>query len=177
MRTIAGQTLLTEMVSSVHIPEIYQVKELINIAIFRNPEDAIASLINKQLEFNPAAFDIKSVPHSAERAFSMYRKYFKYATQNSENIYIVDFEKAVADTPQEIKKIANTYGLRYRPGMENFTMNDIKFTDDLLWKDKYDGHIPRPKDEVRLIIEEAVSNLSFIEEANDMHQHIMGLAS
>ena len=176
MTNIASQTLALDL-ASVHIPEIYQVRELSTVAIFRKPEDSISSLLYKQSENVQIVFDKGSINHAAERAFLNYQKYIEYATKYSDNIHIVNFENVRSNPAEEIKKIANKFNINYVPGKESFTMEDIYFQNDRTWKDDYDGHMPREKNEIRLQIEKLVSELDFIKEANDMHNKIIRLAA
>lgn len=176
MSNVASQLLDLEMISSVHIPEIYQVKEILNVAIFRKPENSIASLLYKQLENTGSRLDSISIQIPANKAFSSYQKYFKYATEYSDNIHIIDFDNAVLDPISEINNIVNKFNISYLEGKENFSIKDISFSNDRVWKDSHDGHMPREKNELRLKIEEMVSSLDFIEEANDMHNKIIMLA-
>jgi hypothetical protein len=179
MTTVASQMLEVSMISSVHIPEIYQVKELLTVAIFRKPEDCIASLIYKQLQNSKSSFvfDVPSIRYCAEKIFVDYQKYSSYATQYADNINIVNFENLKNDPVSEVKKVANRFGLNYFFGKQNLTIEDIYFENDKLWKDSHDGHMPREKNETRLKIESLVSSLDFIKRANDMHNKIIGFAT
>jgi hypothetical protein len=179
MTTVASQMLETSMVSSVHIPEIYQVKELLTVAIFRKPEEAISSLIYKQLENSKAGFifDGSSIYRPAEKAFMDYQKYGSYAIEYASNIHIVNFENLKNDPINEVKKVVNKFNLNYLSGKEGLTIEDIYFENDKLWKDGHDGHMPREKNEARLKIESLVSGLDFIKEANDIHNKVIGLST
>jgi hypothetical protein len=177
MSNVARQTLSLDMISSVHIPEIYQVKEIFNVAIFRNPEESIASLLYKQLENTELGFDIRSMYQPAEQAFLNYQKYVDYATKYSDNIHIINFNNAKADAIQEIKKIVNRFNFSYLPGKENLTINDISFENNKVWGDSHDGHMPREKSKLRLEIDNLVSSLDFIAEAVDIHKKIVKLAA
>jgi hypothetical protein len=170
MGNIASQTLSLDMFTTLHIPEIYQVRELLNVAIFRKPEDAIASLMHKKLEF---ADNLSWIPRAAEKAFVNYQKYIKYAMENLDHIHIVNFDNVVKDAPLEIKKISERFDIDYRPGKKDFVMSDIDFKNDRLWKEKHDGHMPREKTDTRLEVENIVSGLEVIKIANDMHEEII----
>lgn len=176
MGNVASQVLIVDMLSTVHIPEIYQIDSLMNVAMFRKPEDAIASLIYKRMEYN-TFFSIDQALPIATKAFTVYQKYFNSAMEYSDNIHIVNFDNLVQDAPGEVKKIVDRFNLSYVPGKENFTIDDIDFENDRLWKEKHDGHMPREKTHTRLQIEKAVSDLDFIQEANLMHEKIIRLAA
>lgn len=177
MSQVVSEVLALDMLSSVHIPEIYQVEELLNVAIFRKPEDSIASLIYKQIQHSASGIDSSSVRKIAERSFLNYQKYFNYAREYHSNIHIVDFENAVSNPLGEVKKIAARFDIDYIPGKENVDIADISFSNEKIWKEKHDGHMPREKDSSRLKIESIVSGLDFIVEANAMHQKIISLSS
>ena len=177
MSNIVSQTLMLDMLSSVHMPEIYQVAEISNVAIFRKPEDSISSFLYKQLESSRGEFSIDGVFGSAEKAFLRYQKYFYYAKKYAHNIHIVDFENATLDPIKEIEKIATRFSLPYFEGREKATISDIKFDDKNLWEDGHDGHMPRGKSDIRLEIEDVVSGFDFIKEANGMHYEIIKLAN
>lgn len=176
MSNIASRVLSLEMLSSVHIPEIYQVKEILNVAIFRKPEDSIASLLYKQLDGVETKINVDSLRSPAEKAFASYRKYFDYATKYQDNIHIINFENATSDPVNEIQKIVNKFGIEYLEGKADFTIADINFDSNKVWKDEHDGHMPRQKNELRLEIEGMVKRLDFIQEANSMHDKIIVLA-
>ncbi len=177
MSNIVSQTLMLDMLSSVHMPEIYQVAEISNVAIFRKPEDSISSFLYKQLESSRGGFSIDGVYGSAEKAFLRYQKYFYYATKYAQNIHIVDFENAILDPLKEIEKIATRFSLPYFEGKSDAKLVDIKFDDKNLWEDGHDGHMPRGKSDIRLEIEDVVSGFDFIKEANGMHDEIIKLAN
>ena len=177
MSNIVSQTLMLDMLSSVHMPEIYQVPEISNVAIFRKPEDSISSFLYKQLESIRGEFSIDSVYGGAEKAFLRYEKYFYYATKYAQNIHIIDFKDAILDPLKEVEKIASKFNIPYFEGKDKAQIGDIRFDNKKLWEDGHDGHMPREKSEVRLEIENAVSGFDFIKEANDMHNKIINLAN
>ena len=160
------------MFSTVHIPEIFSVKELDNVTIFRKPEDAISSLINKQSQ-SSIKIEIDALTHKAISGCELYRSYMHYAKINKDRIYIGRFEDLIEDTVKHFENVAKKFNrdlnLDYHSNFKN-----VKFSGKL-WDDKYDGHFPRDKDEVRLDIEEKVSSLSCIKELNKEYESFIDI--
>ena len=156
-----GAQIIDGDYATVHIPEIFSVKELDTITIFRKPSDAISSLINKQKN-NSDPIDVKNIDYTVSAHIALYQKYIKYAKQNKENIYIGRFEDLMQDPLSHFLKIAKRFdrslNKNYR---ENF--KNISFSGPI-WEDRYDGHIPRKKTEDRLMIEDAVGSSSLIKQ-------------
>lgn len=162
----AYSAFIEGMYASVHIPEIFSVPEIDNITIFRKPEDAIASLINKQLESSPPGTEV-SIPgmeKHIEEHIRLYRKYMDYALKYKELVYIGMFNDLIGNTVLHFENVAKWFERPLLPGYKD-RFEKMSFT-GRLWEDKHDGHVPRPKDEVRLKIEEGVSTLSNIQELN-----------
>lgn len=149
------------MYATVHIPEIFSVRELDQISIFRKPSDAISSLMNKHLEVS----NYSSLDHlepTVKFHEEMYRKYMSYAEASSEHIYIARFEDLTGNTIKHFENIAKRFD---RPMAKDYEskFNSLSFNGKL-WEDKYDGHIPREKDAERIKIEKVVSSLSIIKQ-------------
>ncbi len=153
--------------STVHIPEIFSVDELDNVTIFRKPEDAISSFINKQFK-SSIKIDMASVTHKAINGCELYRSYMHHAKINKDKIYIGVFEDLIGDTVKHFENVAKKFNrdldLNYKSNFKN-----VEFSGNL-WDNKYDGHIPRDKDEVRLDIEEKVSSLNIIKKINKEYE-------
>ena len=156
-----GSQIIDGDYATVHIPEIFSIKELDTITIFRKPSDAISSLINKQKN-NSDPIDVKNIDYTISAPIALYQKYINYAKQNKENIYIGRFEDLMQDPLSHFLKIAKRFdrslNKNYR---ENF--KNISFSGPI-WEDRYDGHIPRKKTEDRLMIEDAVGSSSLIKQ-------------
>jgi hypothetical protein len=155
------------MFATVHIPEIFSVKELDNVTIFRKPEDAISSLINKQSQ-SSIKVDINVVNRKAILACELYRSYINYAKINKDKIYIGRFEDLVEDTVKHFQNIAKKFNRDLKLDYE-LNFKNAKFSGKI-WDDRYDGHVPRDKDEVRLDIEEKVRSLNIINELNKEYE-------
>ena len=153
----------TSSLTAVHIPEIFGVKELDQITIFRKPEDAISSLINKQSSSN-VIIEKETVIHESLRACELYKQYMFYAKANKDLIYIGKFEDLITNTIKHFEKIAKRFNRELNPDYE-LNFKNAEFLGKV-WDDRYDGHIPRPKDEIRLDIEDKVKELSFVQELN-----------
>jgi hypothetical protein len=160
----------TSNLTAVHIPEIFGVKELDQITIFRKPEDAISSLINKQSKPN-VKIEQYAVEREASRASDLYRKYMSYAKINKDLIYIGKFEDLTTNTVKHFENIAKRFNRELNPDYE-LNFKNAEFLGKV-WDDRYDGHIPRPKDEIRLDIEDKVKELSFVQELNKEYEEFI----
>lgn len=152
--------------STVHIPEIFSIEEIHNITIFRKPEDAISSLINKQLE-SSAPGTIASISNNSshiDKHLVLYRKYMDYAEKYKDLIYIGKFEDLIENTVLHFENISKWCNKPlfsdYKERFERLSFSGRT------WEDKHDGHIPREKSEDRIKIEEAVASLPKIQELN-----------
>jgi hypothetical protein len=158
------------MYATVHIPEIFSVKELDNVVIFRKPEDAISSLINKQ-SMSSINLEINEITNLAISNSELYRSYMSYAKINKDNIYIGKFEDLITNTVNHFENVAKKFDRKLSLDYESKFKN-AQFSGKL-WEDKYDGHIPREKDEVRLDIEEKVGSLNIIKELNKEYEEFI----
>jgi hypothetical protein len=158
------------MNATVHIPEIFSVKELDNVTIFRKPEDAISSLINKQsqssVKIEKEEIVLLSIP-----LCELYRKYISYAKANKDLIYIGKFEDLITDTVKHFENISKKFKRELLFDYKD-SFNNAKF-EGKLWDDRYDGHVPRPKNDVRINIEENVKSLDFIQDLNKEYEEFI----
>ena len=160
------------MNATVHIPEIFSVKELDNVTIFRKPEDAISSLINQQSKsssnIEKEEIELLSVP-----LCELYRKYINYAKTNNDLIYIGKFENLVTDTIKHFENVAKKFQRELLFDYKN-NFKKAEFSGKL-WDDRYDGHVPRPKDNIRIDIEEKVRSLQSIQELNKEYEDFINV--
>lgn len=166
----AYSAFITGMYATVHIPEIFSVEDIDNITIFRKPQDAISSLINKQLESSPPGTEafIPGMTNQITAHIDLYRKYMDYALKYKDLVYIGKFENLIGDTVLHFENVAKWFERPLIPGYkENF--ENLSFTGKL-WEDRHDGHRPREKDESRLKIEQEVGLLTNIQELNLEYQ-------
>jgi hypothetical protein len=158
------------MQAQVHMPEILGVKEIHNIVVFRKPEDAIASLIMKQSQSDTNIHKNQIIKSSKEN-YEIYKKYIDCAKTNKDIIYIGKFDKLINDTVKHFENVSIKFDI---PLVNNYKESFLKAKfDGKLWDDRYDGHVPRPKDSVRLNIEENVNSLSFIQELNHEYEEFI----
>ena len=160
------------MSAAVHIPEIFSVKELDNVTVFRKPEDAIGSLINKEYPSSIKIEKEKLISLSLP-LFNLYKKYMNYAKDNKDLIYIGKFEDLINNTVKHFENIAKKFQRELILDYEN-NFKNAKFLGKL-WDDRYDGHMPRPKDKVRLDIEEKIKSFSFIQELNKEYEEFIDI--
>lgn len=150
------------MFAAVHIPEIFQVKEIANVTVFRKPSDAISSLLNKQLESSNSPINLDIIENQVIGPSELYRTYMSYAIEYRDNIYIGRFEDLILYTVRHFENVAKRFDIPLTPGYED-KFKQMSFTGPT-WEDRYDGHVPRPKDDTRLAIEQAVASLPIIQE-------------
>lgn len=173
MGNIASQTLGID-IATIHIPELFRVPGLCQVSIFRNPKESFASLINKHMEFsNHHDAIVEYIPHAIKKAAEQYLDYYDEISQNINNVYVLDFEKVQADPILANKEIANYFNIEYLEGREDYSYNDIQFTDHRLWSDKYDGHMPREKSQIRLLIEKEVCKIEEMSDLEQIHYEIL----
>jgi hypothetical protein len=166
--SISGN-FFNSIVSTVHMPEIFSVKELYNVTIFRKPEDAIASLVMRNSSMSNT---IEEMPgKNCEEHIDMYRKYFQYAKTNKDIIYIGKFDNLITNTVKHFEDIAKYFDIpmenNYRDSFKNAELSGS------LWDNRYDGHMPRPKDPFRLEIEKNVRSLRSIQELNQEYENFI----
>lgn len=159
-------------ITTVHLPEIFSVKELHNVTVFRKPEDAIASLINKQNQ-NSTKIEEQKLINLSIPLCDLYRKYMNYAEKNKDLIYIGKFEDLINNTVKHFESIAKKFQKELLPNYENDFKN-VKFSGKL-WDDRYDGHMPRHKDEVRLDIEDKIKSFLFIQQLNKEYEEFVDI--
>jgi hypothetical protein len=159
---VSAEILISDY-ATVHIPEIFSVKEIYNVTVFRKPEDSISSLINKRIEVSSNTTDL-SIKDTAKELSNLYRKYMMYAKNNSNNIYIAKFDDIIENTVENFLNISKKFEIKLNDNYEE-RFKSISFS-GRLWEDRYDGHYPREKHEDRLHIEELVGSLGFIQELN-----------
>jgi hypothetical protein len=158
------------MNATVHIPEIFSVKELDNVTIFRKPEDAISSLINKQSQ-SSVKIEKEEIVLLSTPLCELYRKYISYAKANKDLIYIGKFEDLITDTVKHFENISKKFKRELLFDYKD-SFNNAKF-EGKLWDDRYDGHVPRPKNDVRINIEENVKSLDFIQDLNKEYEEFI----
>jgi hypothetical protein len=165
-----GSQIIYGDYATVHIPEIFSVKELDTVTIFRKPSEAVSSLVNKQQE-RSGPIAINNIDSIILQHIELYKKYMWYAKENKTNIYIGKFEDLVQDPIIHFLKIANKFN---RTINKNYLYNfkNLSFSGPI-WEDRYDGHVPRKKTEQRIMIEDLVASSSLIKQLDkDYHDFI-----
>lgn len=156
-----GSRIINGDFATLHIPEIFSVKELDNVTTFRKPSNAISSLINKQQEVG-GRISAGAIDSVLSAHIDLYKKYMHYAKDNKDNIYIGRFEDLTEDTINHFLKIAKRFNRTvFKNYLNNF--NTISFSGST-WEDEYDGHIPRKKTEQRILIENTVASSLLIKQ-------------
>ena len=156
-------------ISTAHLPEIFSVKELYHVSIFRNPADAIASLLNKLREHSSflekdGKLDIE---FAVTKAINTYDMYLDSVFKNLENVHVVLFEDMAKNYHATIESISKRFSLLTNTNYQERISLD---KDSPIWTDKYDGHMPRDKDEMRLRIEEQVYLMDSIHLLTERYQ-------
>lgn len=153
------------MISTAHMPEIFFVKEIDNVTLFRKPEDAISSTIYQ----NRAANWIVDIEPGAE----YYKDYMKYAIENADLIYIGKFDDLINDPINHFKNIAKKFNRNLFPDYEKRFINANSKLVGITWEEEYSGHIPREKSDKRKHIEEVVKSFPFIQELNQEYEEFI----
>lgn len=159
------------MFAAVHIPQIFSVKDLDNVTLFRKPEDAISSLIYKQI-LNQNVDD-NSILYLAKNGAEEYKVYMEYAIQNADLIYIGNFDDLINDPLNHFKNIAKKFNRTLFPDYEQRFIKVKSQLVGTLWEDEHDGHIPREKSDQRKHIEQIVNSLPFIQELNQEYEEFI----
>lgn len=160
-----GSHIILGDYSTVHIPQIFGTNGLDMVSIFRKPQDAISSLINKKFEIKKDInIKYEDIVEQSDELCKEYRKYIFYAKQHYRSMYIVKFDDLINDPIKHFCNIADKFN---RTMLKDYheSFNSLTFTGKL-WDDKHDGHIPREKDQVRISVEEIVSGLNSINDLN-----------
>lgn len=165
----AFRAFFDSMFASVHIPEIFQVKEIANVTIFRKPSDAISSLQYKQLETSrDGMINFDTIGDHIKGSCDLYLYYMDYASRYSDNIYIGKFEDLISNTVVHFENVSKKFDI---PLLSNYKENydNLNFSGNL-WENQHDGHVPRAKNEIRLGIEKAVAKLPIIKELDEKYE-------
>lgn len=163
------------------MPQIFFVKDIDNVTLFRKPEDAISSLV--YMQYIPYAlslnnFDEKQPKQSliteiAKNETKLYKVFIKYAIESADLIYIGKFDDLVNNPVNHFKNIAKKFN---RPLFPDHKQRFVEVKSQLvgtLWEDKHDGHIPREKSNERKHIEQVVNSLPFIQELNQEYEEFI----
>ena len=164
-------------ISAVHLPEIYGVDGLYNVAVFRKPEDSISSLINKSREYYPVStedgvLDTQHISHVVQTSLDTYSTYLEKATLNLDKIQVIVFKDLIQDYETAFKTIAAKFSLNLNDNYQSKV--NLNYSSDI-WSNKYDGHAPRESDEIRLEIEKFVSSLDSVKEMNDRYFELLSI--
>jgi hypothetical protein len=166
-----SNAFFNSMLATVHMPQIFCVKDLDNVTLFRKPEDAISSLIYKN---NPnQTLTDESIVIQARNSAEMYKVYMKYAKANADLIYIGKFDDLINDPFSHFKNIAKKFNRTVSFDYEKKFAEIQSSLTDQLWTDEHDGHIPREKSDQRKHIEELVRSLPFVQELNKDYEEFI----
>jgi hypothetical protein len=174
LSNVAGQAFSTQM-STAHLPEIFSVPSLQHVCIFRDPSEAIASLVNKTreysaLEANSGALNLAKITETVSRAITTYESYLENVSNNLDKVELVLFSNLTVDYRPVINSIAERFSLQINKDYESKISLDPSSP---VWSDKYDGHMPREKDNTRLEIESAVRSINAVQGLNYKYQKFL----
>ena len=158
----------TTVITVVHMPEVYSAEEIVNVAVFRKPEDSISSIIYKNTEGD---IDNEAIELTALKECSQYKKYIKYAKASHEQIYIAKFDEIIEDALTHFVNISKIFDTPFTENYEE-KFNSINRSGKM-WTDKYHGHYPREKDDKRKNIDDVVGSLDFIKEINQEYEEFI----
>lgn len=166
---------------AVHMPQVFFVKDINNVTLFRKPEDAISSLV--YMQYSPYALSLNNfdevqslqnfVTEMAKNGTELYKIFIEYAIENADLIYIGKFDDLVNDPVNHFKNIAKKFN---RPLLPDYEQRFVEVNSQLVgntWEDERDGHIPREKSDQRKSIEETVNSLPFIQELNQEYEEFI----
>jgi len=164
-----GSHIIWGNYATVHIPQIFGTKDLDMISIFRKPEDAIASLINKRLESNKQiTVSAEGIQGQSKNLCDEYKQYLDGAEMHNKSTYIVNFDSLIKNPVKHFVDISNRFNRALLKDYEE-SFNSLTFSGKL-WEDQHDGHIPRKKNPTRIFIEDVVSSMGCISNLNDEYR-------
>lgn len=174
LSNIARQAFSMEM-STAHLPEIFSVRNLHHVCVFRQPSEAIASLVNKTrensaLETTSGALDLEKINQTVSRAIATYESYLENVSNNLDKVELVLFSNLTLDYRPAINSIAERFSLQIN---ENYESGISLDPSSPIWSDKYDGHMPREKDNTRLEIESVVRSINAVQGLNYKYQKFL----
>ena len=165
---------------AVHMPQIFFVKDINNVTLFRKPEDAISSLVYMQYSMyalssnnSKVKSEQKLITEITKNATELYKIFIKYAIESADLIYIGKFDDLVNDPVNHFKNIAKKFNRTLVPDSEERFIEVKSQLVGTLWEDKRDGHIPREKSDQRKHIEQIVKSLPFIQELNQEYEEFI----
>lgn len=174
LNNVASKAFSMEM-SAAHMPEIFGVPGLCNVSIFRLPSDAIASLVNKTREnshvtTSEGALDHAKISRTIDRAVITYDKYINGVRANLDKVEVVLFTTLIDDYDSVIQGIANKFSLQINDNYKSMVSLDDSSP---IWANKYDGHMPRGKDKIRVDIEDLVSSVDSVKSLNVRYMNFL----
>lgn len=179
LSTVVGRAFsLDSGISAVHLPEIFQVEDIYNVSVFRNPSDAIASLLSMGRKHTgiideDSHIDYYNLDYELGRSIKSYIKYLDAAEAHFGNIHIVSFDDLLKDYRTVIEQISLRYPLPIQDGYEKELSFD---TSRSLWSDITNEHIPDQKDLIELEIEKRVSPVGDMAELTNRYSALIDRA-
>lgn len=165
------------IVTAVHMPQVYFVKELDNVALFRKPEDAISSLVYYQYsqyaKMNEDHLMNDVLIGMTINAAKSYKTFIKYAIESADLIYISRFDDFIKDPVGHFENIAKKFNKNLFPDYKKkFIEVNSKLVGNL-WENDPMGHLPRKKSDQRKYTDELVKSLPFIQELNQEYEEFI----
>lgn len=161
----------SSMITAVHMPEIFSVKNIDNVTVFRKPEDVISSLIyknNRDKSVTDSIIKLQAKGHA-----DLYKVFIKNAIESVDLIYIGKFEDLINDPVTHFKNVAKKFNKPIFPDYEKRIVDVKSQLVGKLWEDEYDGHVPRQKSDERIKIEEIVKSMPFLQELNKEYEEFI----
>ena len=162
-------------VRALHDSNLYYDHLTPQVAIFRNPVDAISSKIYKDLDEHILnntnhMSELDIIQRELKFDVEEYKKYVIDAMSNKKNLVIISFNDIKFDSDVISLKVLSHFKIKLREKKVGKSMKELMTDEKLV--DKYSGHLPREKDENRLLIEEIVRDSEDIKEAIDAYNSI-----
>lgn len=155
-----------------HDYNLYSDKSKKQVVMIRNPYESIASCIHKRRvdgkSILPTDKDSYGIEKEIELIAEEYLNYLESTKNNFNNIYVQNFEEMKKDPFQTMKNIASFHNLELRKEFNSSYEEVYEQIKDEMFATRtdiqehlmtmHDGHLPRDKNNDRIIIEKYVND-------------------
>lgn len=147
---------------SIHLPEIFEIKNIPLVSVFRKPENAISSFIHQTIKKEDIVE--QDIIDHAKYMVIQYKEYIESAKQYNQNVCIIKFDSLISNTMPNCIKIGEKFDLQIKDNYE-FSFKPADLLEEV-WSDSYNGHLPREKTKYRILIDEIIKSLDEIQDLN-----------
>jgi len=103
-----------------------------------------------------------------EKMIHEYREYIEGAKNNFDHVYIANFDNIINNTLENFIKIGKMFNLTMQKDYEN-SFKSMNLT-GTIWTHPSEGHLPRKKDDYRLLLDKIVKDSSQIQILNKEYE-------